>query len=153
MRSLLITVCLGQGGGDQVDPSSDELFKMKKIKPIDSSITVKPYTLTSHYTWVVLQQHARIFNLTNKLSHQGALADRLHLELISAGVIGRYVIKIVVTNIKLSFSSLKVRQKEQPALAIIASPCLFVAKELDSTCCFKVKEGSGFLHMLCPVQM
>lgn len=49
-----------------------------------------------------------------------------------------YIIKIVVTNIKLSFSSLKVRQKQHPTLTIIASACLFVAKELNSSCCFNV---------------
>lgn len=101
---------------------------MKKIKTIDCSIRVKPYTLNLHYTWVVLWQCTHTFNLTNKLSHWGALADMLLLELISAGLIGRYIIKIVVTNIKLSFSSLKVRQKQHPALAIIARHAYLLQK-------------------------
>jgi len=42
--------------------------------------------------------------------------------------------KTVVTNIKLSSSSLKVRQNQHPALAIIVTVCLFAAKEIDSSC-------------------
>lgn len=137
MWSLLITACCEGEGDIKSILLVMNYSKWKGIKTIDSSIRGKPYILTSHYTLVVLWQHMHTPNLSNRLSHWGALADMLHLELISAGLMRRYVIKIVVTSVKFSFSSLRVRQKQHSALRI-ANTHSVGARELYSSSCSKI---------------